>query len=255
MTGASDWAGKVAVVTGGGSGIGAALCRRFAEAAMSVVVADVDAVAAAEARLARPGVVLEPRKMWPTGLDRLGLDLRGRIAPTEPGRAVARLTDLDDLHLVVCSATRPKRARPFLRFARRLDIDSRVDWRFGLRHNEIGAWLAHAECSVAPLTDCPRNVEQGCCPLKVVESMAAGTPVIASDLPAVRELLVDGQHGGLAGLQGGAFAKQFVGHVDCSVTSPSGMTTSVVALLVKKRAPSPCAFVTDDGSTCQYKKS
>jgi ATP-dependent DNA helicase RecQ len=53
-----------------------------------------DAVAAAEARLARPGVVLEPRKMWPTGLERLGLDLRGRIGATEPGRAIARLTDL-----------------------------------------------------------------------------------------------------------------------------------------------------------------
>ncbi|MFN8189446.1 MAG: DEAD/DEAH box helicase [Nocardioidaceae bacterium] len=53
-----------------------------------------DAVAAAEERLARPGVVLEPRKMWPTGLERLGLDLRGRIGATEPGRAIARLTDL-----------------------------------------------------------------------------------------------------------------------------------------------------------------
>ncbi|MCB0907384.1 MAG: RecQ family zinc-binding domain-containing protein, partial [Nocardioidaceae bacterium] len=60
---------------------------------LEVGVSD-DAVAAAEARLARPGVVLEPRKMWPTGLDRLGLDLRGRIGATEPGRAIARLTDL-----------------------------------------------------------------------------------------------------------------------------------------------------------------
>lgn len=112
-------------------------------------------------------------------------------------RAFARLADLDDLHLVICSATRRKRARPFLRFARRLGIDQRVHWKFGLRHNDIGAWLTHAECSVAPLTDCPRNVEQGCCPLKVIESMAAGTPVVASDLPAVRELVVDGEHGRL----------------------------------------------------------
>lgn len=112
-------------------------------------------------------------------------------------RAFARLADLDDLHLVICSATRRKRARPFLRFARRLGIDERVDWRFGLRHNEIGAWLTHAECSVAPLTDCPRNVVQGCCPLKVLESMAAATPVVASDLPAVREIVEDGVHGRL----------------------------------------------------------
>jgi glycosyltransferase involved in cell wall biosynthesis len=36
---------------------------------------------------------------------------------------------------------------------------------------------------------------QGCCPLKIVESMACGTPVIASDLPAVRELISSGNDG------------------------------------------------------------
>ena len=54
-----------------------------------------DSTAQAEEALARPGVVIEPRKMWPTGLDRLGLDLKGKIAEgASPGRAVARLTDL-----------------------------------------------------------------------------------------------------------------------------------------------------------------
>ncbi|MDZ5661463.1 ATP-dependent DNA helicase RecQ [Nocardioides sp. zg-1308] len=53
------------------------------------------AVAEADARLARPGVVVEPRRMWPTALANLGLDLKGKIAAgAEPGRAVARLTDL-----------------------------------------------------------------------------------------------------------------------------------------------------------------
>src|SRR5437868_5344771 len=37
---------RVAVVTGGGSGIGAALCRRWAGAGMKVVVADIDLAAA-----------------------------------------------------------------------------------------------------------------------------------------------------------------------------------------------------------------
>jgi ATP-dependent DNA helicase RecQ len=53
------------------------------------------AVADARERLARPGVVVEPRAMWPTALGNLGIDLKGRIGDgAEPGRAVARLTDL-----------------------------------------------------------------------------------------------------------------------------------------------------------------
>jgi ATP-dependent DNA helicase RecQ len=56
-----------------------------------------EAVADADERLTRPGVTIAPRKMWPTALANLGLELRGRISPeegAEPGRVVARLTDL-----------------------------------------------------------------------------------------------------------------------------------------------------------------
>ncbi len=53
------------------------------------------AVDEAGARLSRPGVVLEPRKMWPSALANLGVDLKGRIADgAAEGRTVARLTDL-----------------------------------------------------------------------------------------------------------------------------------------------------------------
>lgn len=54
-----------------------------------------EAVEEAAARLSRPGVPIEPRKMWPTALTELGIDLKGKIAdPPSEGRAVARLTDL-----------------------------------------------------------------------------------------------------------------------------------------------------------------
>jgi ATP-dependent DNA helicase RecQ len=52
---------------------------------------------AASAALDRPGVELPPRAQWPTGADRLGVDVKGKIAPSdqvEMGRAIARLTDL-----------------------------------------------------------------------------------------------------------------------------------------------------------------
>lgn len=55
------------------------------------------ALAAAHTFLGRPGVQLEPRKMWPTGLAAVGVPLSGKIPPgeqTEPGRAVGRLSDL-----------------------------------------------------------------------------------------------------------------------------------------------------------------
>lgn len=55
------------------------------------------AVRLAAATLARVGVELEPRVQWPTGMDRFGIPVRGRIPPdsrAETGRALARLTDL-----------------------------------------------------------------------------------------------------------------------------------------------------------------
>ncbi len=54
----------------------------------------------------------------------------------------------------------------------------------------------HHACDVAlvPLPVNDRNTVQGCCPLKLVEAMAAGTPVIASDLPVVRALAEPGEH-------------------------------------------------------------
>jgi ATP-dependent DNA helicase RecQ len=52
---------------------------------------------AARDRLARPGVEVEPRKMWPTGMKALGIDASGKIPASraaEPGRALGRLTDV-----------------------------------------------------------------------------------------------------------------------------------------------------------------
>jgi ATP-dependent DNA helicase RecQ len=53
--------------------------------------------AAARDRLLRPGVEITPRRMWPTGLAELGIEVSGKIGPglaAEPGRALGRLTDL-----------------------------------------------------------------------------------------------------------------------------------------------------------------
>lgn len=51
----------------------------------------------ARGELSRPGVEVEPRKMWPTGLAAVGIGLKGRIPASEqsaPGRALGRLSDI-----------------------------------------------------------------------------------------------------------------------------------------------------------------
>ena len=105
-------------------------------------------------------------------------------------RAFARVRDLDVLHMVICSSQHPRYAKPYTKLAEKLELE-RVVWRYQLSTNELQPWLQNAMASIAPLADCTRNVMQGCSPLKILESMAAGVPVIASDLPAVRELMTD----------------------------------------------------------------
>ena len=53
--------------------------------------------AAARERLLRPGVTVDPRRMWPTGMKDLGVSATGKIPvalTAEPGRALGRLTDI-----------------------------------------------------------------------------------------------------------------------------------------------------------------
>ena len=107
-------------------------------------------------------------------------------------RAMAELQDVCEL--VICASQHGRHAKPLRKLARRLGLDDAV-WRFELTREQLAPWLAHAALTAAPLTDCPRNTVQGCAPLKLLESFAAGVPVVASDLPAVREIVTPGVDG------------------------------------------------------------
>ncbi|MFC5723672.1 RecQ family ATP-dependent DNA helicase [Streptomyces gamaensis] len=55
------------------------------------------ALEASRGELGRPGVEIEPRRMWPTGMSAVGVDLKGRIPAGEQaaaGRALGRLSDI-----------------------------------------------------------------------------------------------------------------------------------------------------------------
>ncbi|MEU6405673.1 RecQ family ATP-dependent DNA helicase [Streptomyces sp. NPDC046985] len=64
----------------------------WADAAVST-----ETLAGATKELGRPGTEVEPRRMWPTGMAALGVDLKGRIPPQQQcssGRGLGRLSDI-----------------------------------------------------------------------------------------------------------------------------------------------------------------
>ncbi|MEV6161790.1 RecQ family ATP-dependent DNA helicase [Streptomyces sp. NPDC052052] len=71
-------------------------CDNCAGARFDTQVSDA-ALDGARGELGRPGVEVEPRRMWPTGLAAVGVDLKGRIPAGElsfTGRALGRLSDI-----------------------------------------------------------------------------------------------------------------------------------------------------------------
>jgi ATP-dependent DNA helicase RecQ len=71
-------------------------CDNCAGPALDAAVSEAS-LSAATAFLHRPGVTVEPRRQWPTGLAAVGIDLSGRVPPDEQaasGRAIGRLSDL-----------------------------------------------------------------------------------------------------------------------------------------------------------------
>ncbi|MEU1275071.1 RecQ family ATP-dependent DNA helicase [Streptomyces sp. NPDC005799] len=78
---------------------GAKPCGRCDNCAGARFTAGTSAAALDAARddLGRAGVEVEPRRMWPTGLPAIGVDLKGRIPAAEQataGRALGRLSDI-----------------------------------------------------------------------------------------------------------------------------------------------------------------
>lgn len=112
-------------------------------------------------------------------------------------RAFARLADFEPLRLAICASRDSSAWRAYHRLAEKLGVAERIVWKYALDEPELARWRQHALVSIAPLTDSPRNVVQGCAPLKILESMASGVAVVASDVPPVRELIRDRENGWL----------------------------------------------------------
>jgi glycosyltransferase involved in cell wall biosynthesis len=112
-------------------------------------------------------------------------------------KAFALLQTAPDLRLVV-AASNAKNERETRKMIGRLGLVNDIILLCGIPHETVLKLYRKALLSAAPLTRCDRNEIQGCCPLKIVESMAAGTPVVASSLQVCRELIEHGKEGLLA---------------------------------------------------------
>lgn len=128
-------------------------------------------------------------------------DWCGYIGGLQPWQGVEHLIDALALTaagrlLIVHSGNRGTRA-----LERRIDrhgLRDRVLLHGPLAPPELAAVMARLRFTTAPLAETARNTWQGCCPVKIVESMAAGTPALASDLAVSRELIRHGHDGWLA---------------------------------------------------------
>jgi glycosyltransferase involved in cell wall biosynthesis len=96
--------------------------------------------------------------------------------------------------LTIVGQGRGDQAIALQRLAAKLGVADCVEIVAPVSQAELVMLMHQADAIAAPLTANDRNLVQGCCPLKVLEGMASGTPVIASDLPVVRELGTHDEH-------------------------------------------------------------
>jgi glycosyltransferase involved in cell wall biosynthesis len=97
-------------------------------------------------------------------------------------------------NLTVIGQAREYQTKALKQLALKLGVAENLTILEPMSQKQLVEYIHTSDVILAPLTPNDRNLVQGCCPLKILESMATGTPVIASDLPVVRELGEDGVH-------------------------------------------------------------
>ena len=118
----------------------------------------------------------------------------GTLSPWQGVDHAIRAIAGTDASLTILGTGSRARREGLAHLASKLGIADRVTLRDPVSQLELARELASCDGVLAPLLWNDRNALQGCCPLKVLEGMAAGRPVISSDLEAVRQLGTDEQH-------------------------------------------------------------
>ena len=103
--------------------------------------------------------------------------------------ALPKILEQQPVRLHIVGRGRSRQRKSLAKQIRKSGLEEHVLIQPAVPHHEIPALIAEADICLAPLGLNDRNVTQGACPIKVLEYMASGRPLIASNMPIVRELV------------------------------------------------------------------
>lgn len=110
-------------------------------------------------------------------------------------RALPKILEKHTVQLRIVGRGRSRQRKLLSKQIRKLGLEGSVVIQPAVTHHEVPALIADSDICIAPLGLNDRNVTQGACPIKVLEYMASSRPLIASNMPIVRELVREDMDG------------------------------------------------------------
>ena len=104
-------------------------------------------------------------------------------------KALPKILEQQAVMLQIVGRGRSRQRKALMKQIRKLGLDESVILSPAVPHHEVPKLIAESDICVAPLGLNDRNVTQGACPIKVLEYMASSRPLIATNIPIVRELV------------------------------------------------------------------
>ena len=106
-------------------------------------------------------------------------------------KALPKILEQQAVRLQIVGRGRSRQRKFLAKQIHKLGIEKYVTIQPAVPHHEVPALIADSDICIAPLGLNDRNVTQGACPIKVLEYMASSRPLIASNMPIVRELVCE----------------------------------------------------------------